>query len=371
MKTVRIPGIKEYTSNGRRYRYHRLSRTPIDSSLSGLALAAEIDRLDRLHKPLQPVAGTLRGVVMAYREKSEHWARLRPRTRVDYERVFRWLGKAMDEPVIRFRPTTIVGLRDKAKRQHSYKFANQLLVVLRAIFSYAVEYGLADANPTRDVAQSARPEGLPEANRPWTPAEAVAMLDGVPKILRGPVALAAYLGLREGDVLALSRRAYADGMIKLTTSKTRRSLELPVCADLATILAEAQAERTAFCKRKKRSDDATTLFVTSRGRPWTSDGFKTSFGRARDALLKAEVIAPGLTFHGARHGVATLLADEGFEASQTKHLLGHGAETMTEHYSRRAKRRKPLLDMAETIERCYRAARGNVVDLAAARGQNL
>jgi hypothetical protein len=43
--------------------------------------------------------------------------------------------------------------------------------------------------------------------------------------------------------------------------------------------------------------------------------------------------------------------------------LGHGAETMTEHYQRRAKRRNMLKDMTDAVQEAYRSARPNVLML--------
>ena len=45
---IRIKGLKEYRDrHGRLRRYHRASGTAVDPTLDGVALAAEIDRLDR------------------------------------------------------------------------------------------------------------------------------------------------------------------------------------------------------------------------------------------------------------------------------------------------------------------------------------
>lgn len=370
MKVVRVRGLKEYRVKGKLYRYHRLSKTRIDADLSDQALAAEVDRLDKLYAPLAAKRGSLRLLIAEYRAKSEHWSALRARTRKDYERTFKWMGAGADSALTSFKPPFIAGLRDKAKKQHGFKFANQMLVALSKVFAFGVEYGHMPSNPAKDIAPVARPSHLADANRPWSPSEAVALIEHLPVILRGPVALAAYLALREGDALALSRTAYAGDLIAFSTSKTRRALELHAVEDLRAIIDRSLRERAAYFRRMKRTDNATTLFVNSRGKPWTVDGFKTSFGKARDELVKQGLVRPGLTFHGARHGVATILADVGYDASIVKHLLGHGAETMTEHYQRRAKRRGPIKDMAEAVQRAYRNV-GNVVPLARTGNENV
>lgn len=378
---VRVTGLKEYTDrHGKLRRYYRRKGAPsvaISVDLKGAALVAEIARLDALYKPLAPVAGTLRILIAEYKAKSAHWKALRGRTQVDYERVLAALSPALDNDLSRFTAPVIAHMRDKARDEKGFKFANQLVVCLRMIFAFGVEYGHIKGNPAKDIRPVARPTELPDANRPWDPAEAVELLKA-PIYIAAPLAMAAYLGIREGDILKLPRTALAERLLSLTTSKTRRSLELPVCDDLWAILLRFQKWRSAYWQAQQKkypnltiADMATTMFVNSRGKPWTSDGFRTSWGKWRDDLLEAKRIAPGITFHGGRHTVATLLADAGFEGDKVKHLLGHGSETITEHYSRRAKRRAMLKEMADTVQEAYRAAGGNVVQLDQKRNESV
>jgi integrase len=374
---VRVTGLKEYKDrHGKLRRYYRRKGAPavaISADLKGAALVAEIARLDALYKPLAPIAGTLRILIDEYKARSAHWKALRERTQADYDRVFAALAPALDTDLKRFTTPVIAHMRDKARDEKGFKFANQLVVCLRMIFAFGVEYGHMRENTADAVGPVARPSDLPEANRPWTPAEAVNALTA-PIYLAGPIAVAAYLGIREGDIIAMSKAALAERLLSLTTSKTRRTLELPVCDDLWAILKAYLAWRSELWEGKRRKaeargsredlqDLAMTLFVNSRGKPWTADGFRTSWGKWRDDLVKAKKVQPGMTFHGARHTVATILAESGFEGEKVKHLLGHGSETITEHYSRRAKRRAMLKEMADAVQSAYRAAGENVVSL--------
>ena len=370
---VKIVGIKRYKDrHGKERLYYRRKgcpAVPIDPSLSGTQIAAEVARLDALYKPLAMRAGTLRVLIADYQEKSAHWKGLRERTRQDYQRVFDLLGDTRDHALPRFTPPVIAALRDKAAGAHGFKFANQVLVTLKQVFAYGVEYDHCQVNPVADISTVARPSDLPDANRPWTPEETIELLKA-PMHIAAPIAMAAYLGLREGDILKMSRLSIAERTLSLTTSKTRRAIELPVCDDLWSILLRFQKWRAAYWADQQRKrpnevveDLVTTMFVNSRGKPWTPDGFRTSWGKWRDQLLESEKIGPGVTFHGARHGVATVLAECGFEAQQVKHLLGHGSETMTEHYQRRAKRRGMLKDMTEAVQQAYRLGGENVVQL--------
>ena len=359
---VRVVGLKEYTDrHGRLRRYYRRKGAPsvaISTDLKGSALVAEIARLDALYRPLAPAAGTLRLLITEFKQRSEHWRNLRPRTRTDYERIFTALAPVLDHGLTRFTTPVVVGIRDKARDAHGFKFANQTVVTLKKVFAFGVQYGHVKENPLDAVEPISRPADLPEANRPWLPTETLVILAGFPIHVKAPTALAAYLGVRLGDTVHMPSAARKDALLDFLTSKTGRRLELSVCDDLAGILDEFAAWR----KTLKHDQADMMMFVNARGKPWTEDGFKTSFGKERDKLLKAKKIGPGITFHGARHGVATILADENFAPDQVKHLLGHGAETMTEHYSRRAKRRQLLKDMADRVQMVLRnTAKPNVV----------
>lgn len=381
---VKVVGIKRYNDrHGRPRLYYRRKGCPtvaLDPSLSGTELAAEVNRLDKLYKPFAIRANTLRSLVAAYQDKSNHWKGLRQRTRDDYERVFKLLGTTQDNTLSVFTPPLIAGLRDKARDENGFKFANQMLVTLNSVFSFGVEYGHVPSNPVSEISKIARPTDLPEANRPWTPNEAVALMKA-PIYLAAPIAMAAYLALREGDILKMSKAAITERLLAITTSKTRRALELPVCDDLWSILLAYQKWRMALWDakreraRKRRpledvQDLVTTMFVNSRGAAWTEDGFRTSWGKWRDQLEDAEKIGAGVTFHGGRHTVATILAECGFEPQQVKHLLGHGTETMTEHYQRRAKRRGMLKDMTDAVQKAYRLGGENVVLLGQVGNEN-
>ena len=369
---VRIVGVKTYTDrHGKARRYYRRKGCPtvaMDPTLEGNALAAEVARLDALYKPYAARAGTLILLIQSYKEKSAHWEGLRERTQTDYGRVFDYLRPVYDQRLIDFTAPVVAGMRDTARDDKGFKFANQLLVTLKMLFGFGVEYGHMTVNPAADISTVARPKDLPEANRPWSPEEAIELMRA-PIYLAGPIAMSAYLGLREGDVLKMAKSALDDRLqvLSLTTSKTRRALELPVCDDLRSILmaflkwrAEFWAEQQSKKPRETVQDRALTM---SRGQPWTGDGFRTSWGKWRDSLVESGKVAPGCTFHGGRHTVGTILADCGFEAVQVKHLLGHGSESMTEHYQRRAKRRGMLKDMTDAVQMAYRLGGENVVVL--------
>jgi integrase len=356
---VKIVGIKQYTSNGKVYRYWRRKGaplTPIDPRLKGAALAAEIARLEAIYITNKPLPGTLRLLVVEYKRNSNHFRSLRPRTVLDYERVFKWLGSAMDCPVIEITKPEIARTRDCARDQHEPKFANQVVTVLKMVFAYGVEQGFARENPALNIAKAKG--GNKRPNRPCTPAEANALIDFAPKPLRPVIAIALYTGLRLGDVVALKRTAIQGDWMETEQSKTRKLVRAYIPADLKRILGAIEYDSRIA---------ATTACVKDDKRPWRYEGVKTAFQRHRDALEAQGLIGPGVTFHGLRHTVSTVLAEAGYMEGEVAHLLGHGPKSISGHYMRSAQHRALLQDMGETIERAYREARGNVVRMDCAR----
>lgn len=356
---IRIKGIKRFKDrHGKPRMYHRASNTPIPGHLTGAALAAEVDRLDKLCRAKEAQPGTLRLLVIAYKTDSDHWAGLRARTRKDYERVFRWFGDdGLDTPLIEITAPDIAELRDKAKLAHEPKFANQMITTLKAVLQHGVEKGFVQTNEAAKVSRAVKPK--PEfdpdidddedgANRPWEPEERDYVLTHAPPHLLWPIAIGLFHSARQGDILRMSKRAYAGGRLKWTASKNRKRMDQPVSADLAAILATIPEH------------DATTLVVNSRGKPWTESGFRASWGKWKAQAEKAGHIGAGLTFHGTRHTVATSLREDGWEDRDIGLQLGQDSIAMPKHYSRRAKLESKKAGMLETVQKANKFGKPSV-----------
>lgn len=351
---ARIVGLKRYKDrHGRERLYWQRAGAPsiaLDPALKGASLVAEVAKLEKKYLTKEPAQeGSLRSLVIAYRTTSNHWRSLRARTRKDYERVFTWLGAALDMKAADILPHDMALARDKARDQHEPKFANQVITTLKMVYRHGVEYGLVAHNPCLNLSKAVG--GNRRENRACKPWEAVALLDHAPAPLRPAIALAIYTGIREGDIVALSRATINGDWIELAQSKTRRPHAAYITRSLRSILAAIPAH------------NATTLLVSSKGAPWTLEGLKTSWSRYRDDMEARGLIGPGVRFHGLRHTGATILEENGYEESQTRHFLGHGPKTVSGHYAKSAKRMALVTEMALTIERVLSEARGNVVAL--------
>lgn len=353
---VRVTGIQQFRDrHGKWRRYHRKSKTPLSMALKGAALAAEVARLDAMVRAKEARPGTLRLLVIDYKAKSDHWARLRGRTRKDYERVFAWIGdEGLDTPIIDITAPDIAELRDKAKSKHEYKFANQFLTTMKMVLQHGVEKGLAASNEAAKVGRAQKPatefdadtdDDADGANRPWEKTERDFVLANAPIHLLGALALGLYIGARQGDILRMSKKAAAGGWIRFTASKNRKRIETPIAEGLAAILSRLP------------ESEATTLLVNSKGKPWTSDGFRTSWGKWRNEMERLGHINPGLTFHGTRHTVATVLAEDGWEDRDIGLALGQDSAAMPKHYSRRAKHEDRKIALSDSVQKANKSVK--------------
>jgi len=105
-----------------------------------------------------------------------------------------------------------------------------------------------------------------------------------------PLLLALWTGQRQGDLLRLPWSAYDGTHIRLRQGKTGRRVVIPVGGPL----------RAALDSKTKCS---TIILTSSDGKPWTSDGFRASWGKA---CKRAGIV--GLTFHDLRGTAVTRLA---------------------------------------------------------------
>jgi len=105
------------------------------------------------------------------------------------------------------------------------------------------------------------------------------------------VDLAAHTGLRLSDLLRLSWSHVGEDAITLSTGKSRgrREAIIPLYGDLRKLL-------------KRIPKRATTILTNSRRRPWTADGFGSSFNAAKH---DAGIADKDLHFHDLRGTAAT------------------------------------------------------------------
>ena len=337
---MRVRGLKRYRhpQTGIIYTYHRASGKRIIAEFGTPEFLAELAAIETSLQMAKPhPAGTIGSLFDFYR-KSASFHMLKPRVRGGYEDAIRWLLQgAAAMPLDKVTPGFIAQMRDELTKVRSWHFANEVRKVLSIAFSTACEAGLVDNNPVKDTKRAKRPKSQPRRNRPWTYEERVAVMRAAPPHLKLPIALAMYMGWRESDVLGLPKTARKGMWFSLTTQKTGEFAEMPMPRPLVGILKECGEH------------DAITLCANSSGQPWTVDGFSASFRKFMKRLEAKGAIGAGLTFHGLRHTVATVLKEGGASDEDVATWLTHSPQ-MARHYSRDASKRERRKAIVKTLD---------------------
>ncbi len=300
-----IHTVKKRLSDGRekRYYYHRLTRRRITGepgtpefieSYHAAALAGA-----------GPAKGTLAAIIHDFK-RSPQFAKLAPRTRRDYDGHLLTIRETFgDAPFAvledrRFRKLAL-DERDRIARA-SPKRADYYWAVLRRILSWAVDRGQLAANVCTGGGKLYHPDRRANV---WTEAHIAAFMAAAPAALRLAMTLALYTGQRQGDLLALKWSAWDGKALSLTQQKTGARVTIPAVSILREALDAAPRS-------------AVTILTTTRGAPWTPNGFRSAW---RNAARRAGV--SGLTFHDLRGTCLTMLAEAGCTEAEIAAISGH------------------------------------------------
>jgi integrase len=257
-------------------------------------------------KPIKGKA-TLQGLIDSYRSTTDFTA-LAETTRKEYARYIRKIEAefgdlpiaAINDPLIRgdfleWRD----GLAVTGTRAADYAFS-----VLSKVMAWAYDRRKIVANPCE------RPGRLHSAGRAanvWRDDTLGALFAKASTAVALPCQIALWTGQRQGDILRLTWAAYDGEFIRLRQSKTGRHLTIKIAAELRGVLDAAKLTRKTV-----------TICATQRATPWTSDGFKTSFGKTCAAAG-----VTGLTFHDFRGTAVSRLAAAGCSVPEIATITGH------------------------------------------------
>lgn len=214
--------------------------------------------------------------------------------------------------------------------------AAQVYSLLKSIFNAAIYDELIERNPAKDKAATivrSRPSKVA------TIEQVEALSQAVPARYRVAVLLAAYTGLRQGELFGLARKhfdAIANTVTversvkrlqgqpaylgKTKTAGSVRTVELP-----ATIGRELSLHLAHYCGA---SDDA-LIFTTGGGQLMTSSELCTWFIPARN-----RVGLHGFKWHALRHTGATIAASTGASLPALMNRLGHTSVRAALHYQK-------------------------------------
>ena len=199
--------------------------------------------------------------------------------------------------------------------------ANGLRKVLRAMMQHAVEAGIRQDDPTRDVkAIRVKTTGI----HSWTEDEIKQFEAKYPVGTRERLALALLLGTgqRVSDVVAMGRQHIRGDCIHLRQVKTGAELDIPIVPELAAILTATPANNL-------------TYLTTKFGKPFTANWFSDWF-----CSICKEAGLPHCSAHGLRKAAARRLAEAGCTAHEIAAITGHASLREVTRYTKAVDQRR-------------------------------
>jgi len=308
MVKVELKGIAKVTAKGHIYFYAwrggpRLRGEPGSPEF----LASYNEAIEARYTPDE---GRFRWLVVSYK-KSDAFAALADSTKRQWgpwlDRIGGYFGDLriaqFDRPE-KIRPVIRQWRSQWAKTPRTADYGMQ---VLSRVISYAVDpLGKVAGNPCEGIAH------LYKGNRSeiiWIDSDLALIEVKCSAEIAQAIDLAVHTGLRLGDLLRLSWPHVKDNAIVMTTGKSghRREVVIPLYDDLRAVLARIP----------KR---ATTILTSGRHhRPWTKDGFGSSFNKAKIAAGMADA---DLHFHDLRGTAATRFYNAGLSERVIAEIMG-------------------------------------------------
>ena len=252
----------------------------------------------------RPAAGTLMTVIADYKA-SPDFTKLAPSSRRMYLRYIGLIEEA-------FGDLPLAALADRRVRGEFKNWrdtfaatprnADYAWTTLARLMSFAKDRGTIATNPCE---KGGRLYAADRTDKFWGETEIAALLAMASKEIKLALVLALWTGQRQGDLLRLPWSAYDGNHIRLCQSKTGRRIVMPAGFPLKTLLDAAERR-------------GPVILVNSYGRPWTSDGFRTSWSKA---CARADV--SGITFHDLRGSAVVRLALAEATVPQIATFTGH------------------------------------------------
>lgn len=220
-------------------------------------------------------------------------------------------------------------LDEKAIRQEFIKYrterqndglraADHDISVLKVILTFAIDQSWISANHAAGMKRKYKSDRSAFLWRPEHFKALFGALEGYSNKdeIRLATILAIYTGQRQGDLLKLrwnhivphkDRNGHQRQYLRFKQSKGNVDIMIPLHEDLLPWLESAP-------------HTAVTILTNSAGKPWTTDGFKSSWYKA---IKRAGPALADLHFHDLRGTAVTLLADAECANAEIAAITGH------------------------------------------------
>jgi len=254
---------------------------------------------------------------------TERASKLKPKTQEMYRRCVTLLKPVVaDFLVHQLNAADVTQLVRGLRIRRGATTANQCRATLSAAYSFAIELGVATANPVRDTKKIS----IPKRKRYLENDEIEKIASCGSPVVRAVVNLAYVTGQRISDVLDLSLEHSSEEFVTLIQRKTGHRMKLRMTKDLASVIAQSKAACSALLLKAHKDAKPTTIIFNRRGATYTYDGFSTLWQRAR--------VASGVSdahIHDVRAKALTDAEELGMDAQR---LAGHASRATTEIYLR-------------------------------------
>ncbi len=256
----------------------------------------------------KPAVGTLFSLIAAFKVASE-FTGLAEKTQKDYRRYLR-----MIEDEFGTMPLAVVQDRRARGKFKAWRdtmadrprVADYAWTTLARVLAVAKDRGTIAVNVCE---RGGRLYDADRADKIWTAEHIAAFCKAASPELAFAMVLALWTGQRQADLIRLTWTAYDGTHIRLRQGKTRSRVVIPVGAPL----------KAALDARRPEKPEGAILRNTF-GDPWTSDGFRTSWGKAFERAGLGDV---DLHFHDLRGTAVTRLALSGCTTPQIGAITGH------------------------------------------------
>jgi integrase len=293
----------------------------------------------------------LTGVTL--REYTEQWLEhrdLTPKTYALYSRLLdsRILPDLGDEILRAVTPARVrAWWVDLGKRLTTPTSNTQAYQLLKAVYNTAVEDRAAAENPCQ-IKSAGKPPKARDV-KPLTPTELVRVAESAPEQYRVAVPVAAWCGLRFGELIELRRKdVHDDGervTLKIRRAATRVENKLVVgppktdagIRDVTVPPHVATQLREHMTKRTGKGPEA-FVFTTTRGKRLSTTAFTKSVKAGFAAVGKED-----MRIHDLRHVGATLAAQAGATTKELMSRIGHTTPAMAMRYQIAAQERDAVI----------------------------
>lgn len=312
MVAIELKGIHKVKSKGKYYHYAWRGGPALRGQPGTPEFVKSYNEAIEAHRT--PDSNRFRSVVISYRA-DDAYKNLSPSTRAQWGKWLDRIGEHFGElRIAQFdRPEKIrpVIVRWRSKWAGTPRTADYAMQVLSRVIAHAVGQGKIAGNPCEGIKRlysNDRSEII------WTDGN----VDHIKKTCSTQIAdgvdLAGHTGLRLGDLVRVSWSHVGEDAIVITTGKSKHRRE--------AIIPLYDALRAVLARIPKR---ATTILTSSKKRPWTTDGFGSSFNTAKK---NAGMSGLDLHFNDLRGTAATKFYIAGFTFREIAETLAWDEESV-------------------------------------------